>query len=368
MIDLSTLPDHARFSPSSMSRIINCPMSVTLSEKAPQRKKESVYAAEGTKAHAYCEQALIDGPEVLDTIDDPEMKEACRAYFNYCDPLIDKSIQYGIEDKLVIGPDLFGTIDCWVLHDDGTLELIDFKYGTGVAVSPERNKQLLTYAMLILNDENVDVWDEDVYGLRLTIAQPRTPGDPIASWDCTLDEVREHTEAVYAAMRDADQINPPGAQGDHCRWCDGKVICPILRGLEQGIKDWKQGDMNPAELGQRLRDAQVLEEMIKDLFAYGHAMLESGTNIPGWKLVPKRAMARWSDPEKVHAWARREGKLSTIYEKKLITPAQAIKLLGGDSVNHLIERTSSGTNLKPSDDPAPEAASLGDALSAIGSL
>lgn len=361
-----TLPAHAKYSPSASSRLLACPLSISLSEQAPPQP-ESPYAAEGTVAHAHCEEALLHYGAGIPAIEDREMRGAVQDYYDYINPLLDICEAYGIEEKAVANDEWFGTVDCYVRYD-GTLEIIDFKYGAGVVVSPDNNKQLMTYAGLILGDPEHDVVAADVDRIMLTIIQPRGAGDAIQSWECAIEDIEKHMDAMMLAMEKAEKPNPEGSMGEHCRWCNAKLICPVIKAAETGVRDWDSRDLSADDLGPLLADAQVIEAKIKELFSYAHAKLEGGMHIPGWKLVPKRATKKWINTDRLNSWAKRTGNLSVLYEKKLITPAQAIKLLGADSMNQFIESSSSGTNLKPTSDPADEVMSLGSALEAIGSL
>ena len=49
-------------------------------------------------------------------------------------------------DLSAYAPESFGTADC-IIAGDGTLHVIDFKYGTGVLVEAERNPQMMLYAL-----------------------------------------------------------------------------------------------------------------------------------------------------------------------------------------------------------------------------
>ena len=360
------LPAHAKYSPSSINRLLACPMSINLCAKAPPQR-ESAYAAEGTEAHQHCEDALLDYGASIAAIGDPAMKAAAQIYLDYCDPILGRANEYGIEAKAVYSEELFGTVDCYAL-EERTLHIIDFKYGMGVAVSPDRNTQLMTYAGLIIEDQAIKIGWGDVDTVRLTVIQPRTPGEPVESWDCYPDVIVDHMVEVLESIRESQGEDPAGEIGDHCRWCTAKIICPAVKAAEVGVMKWDSRAIPPEELGEMLVQAHVVEMKIKELFSYAHSRLEDGVFVKGWKLVPKRASKYWTDPEKLEAWAKRNGHLNKLYQKKLITPAQAAKLFDDDSVNRFIESRSSGTNLKPSSDKAPEVQSLGGALSAIGSL
>ena len=366
MTERRHLPDHAPYGPSGMHRIVECPMSVPLSLQAPP-EPESPYAKEGTTAHGHAEEALLSG-ETPVLPDDPEMQQGVEIYFKYCDPLIETAENYGVEARLVADEELFGTADCWVYNaETRVLEIIDFKYGFN-PVLPEENMQAMTYAALLFLDEEVPITEDMVDTVRLTIVQPRGAG--ISSWDTTPGRIGKHLEVVDGAINASKMDNPPGAMGDWCRWCPAKLICPILAAAEEGLISWDQRDLSDDELGSLLATAQVLEAKAKAIFAYAHSRMEDGQHVTGWKLVAKRANRRWIDKEKVLAWAKRNGKLNTLRKTELISPAQAAKVLGDgfESVEKYVESVSSGTNLKPSDDPAPEVPSVGAALSAIGSL
>lgn len=366
MIDRTTLPDHAPYSPSAMARIIQCPLSVSLSEQAPA-EPESAYAAEGTNAHEVAEDLLLGDEKIFKFNVPQEMFDAAQVYFDHCDPLLEQASTYGIEFKAVIDEELFGSIDCYAVVDNH-LHVIDFKYGAGVMVSPNRNKQLMTYAACLFLDEEVDL--PTVAGVTLTIIQPRAPGKAVQSWKCKPRDIDEHLQLVDGAINSAKMKNPPGRMGEWCRFCKAKIICPVIAAAESGVVNWKPNDLDLGDLGQLLLQAQVLEARAKALFTYAHARMEDGNKIPGWKLVAKRAQRKWTDEDAVKRWGKKHGMLKKLQKITLLSPAQIGKILGDDydSLSHLVESVSSGTNLKQDDDPAEEVQSLGNALEAIGSL
>ena len=365
-IERRHLPDHAPYAPSGMERIVECPLSVQLSRQAPP-EPESIYAKEGNVAHGHGEEALLSG-EVPNLPDDVEMQQAVEIYFNYCDPRIESATNYGVESKVIADEELFGTVDCWTYHKvGGVLEIIDFKYGYN-PVMPEENMQMMTYAACLFLDDEIPINEEMVNEIVLTVIQPR--GGGTKSWETTAARIGKHLEIIDGAINASKMDNPPGAMGHWCKWCPAKLICPILTAAEEGLTSWDTRDLSDEDLGKLLATAQILEQKAAAIFAYAHARAEDGQRITGWKLVAKRATRKWIDSVKVLAWAKRNGKLKLMMQPKLISPAQAGKLLGDDfeAVEKMIESISSGTNLKPSDDPAEEAPSLGSALSAIGDL
>lgn len=359
------LPAHAKFGPSSMGRIMACPASVALSEAAPPQP-ESPYAAEGTLAHECAEAMLLGEPLPEGPLPD-DMLPAVQEYFNLLDPLLDDADHYGIEERAIISNTLFGTVDCWMTQGR-TLFVTDYKHGQGVIVSPIENKQLMTYAALILSDEQISVSWDDIDEVILTIVQPRGQGLPITHWNCPTQRIQDHLIEVFDAMQLAEEAHPPIKIGDHCRFCRAKLTCPAMRKAEEGVLDWDSRDLDPEELGELLTMAHVLEARIKALFAYGHSRIEAGEPVPGWKLVPKRATRKWVDVDGVERWAKRNGKINLLHKKGLLSPTQAAKVLGDDysKIERFVDAVSSGTNIVPSEDSREEMQSPIKGLAALG--
>src|SRR5699024_10188969 len=150
-------------SASSSHRWMNCPRSVRLAEQMADNG--SVYAAEGSDAHALCEyklrQALgqeaqtpLESPAGLQYYDNAmedeargdaavvleEMEQIRRTCPH---PLV--MVEQRLDcSRWVKGG--FGTGDA-VIVAHGTLRIVDMKYGTGVAVSAENNSQMRLYAL-----------------------------------------------------------------------------------------------------------------------------------------------------------------------------------------------------------------------------
>ena len=355
---------HAKFGPSAMKRIIACPGSVLLCEQAPPAPP-SPYAEEGTRAHALAEALLLQ-EETLPEHDE-ETRAAVQVYVDYCDPLIDEATKYGIEATLHHSEDLFGTADCYALVKR-TLYVVDYKHGQGVTVSAARNPQGLTYAGLVFADSKTGITPDMVDNIVITIVQPRGQGEPVDEYISSPEEVAGHMAKVELAMQEAMSIKPRIQMGDHCRFCRAKLICPALKKAEQGVAEWDSRDLDEDELSEMLVMAKVIEQKIKDLYAYALVRLEQGEELPGWKLVPKRATRKWVDEEKVFRWAKKYGRIKEMYKRQLLSPAQAAKVLGDEyeSLTHLVESVSTGTNMAPEDDPREAVKSPFAKLAALG--
>ena len=102
-------------------------------------------------------------------------------------------------------------------------------------------------------------------------------------------------------------------------------------------------------LAETLDFLPILEGWIKNTreFAYGEA--EKGEAIPSWKLVEKRATRKWRDEEVTVKFLPKLGVgLDQLFEKKLITPAAAEKLLTKEQralLDELCVKESSGHTL-----------------------
>lgn len=367
------LPAHAKYGPSSMARIMACPASVTLQEQAPPQK-ESPYAAEGTRAHNLGEAMLMEDAlaihealkaceEAGDDMD--EVKAAVEVYVNHCNQYIDEADAYGIEAKVVLTDEIFGTADCYFLHN-GVLHVVDYKHGAGVTVSAENNKQALSYAALILHDDAININREDVKSLALTIVQPRGQGMPVSTWVCGLEDVEEHYANMMAAVRASKAAAPHAELGEHCKFCTAKLICPAMKAAERGVAEWDQRDLSPEELQQMLTDAKALEEKIKALFTYAYDRIEAGDNIPGWKLTAGRKSRVWEDEAALVRWAKRNGKMNILFKKSLLSPAQAAKVVSTESLEPFIGYKESKPSLKPESAPGEPVLNAGSALAALG--
>ena len=179
---------HALLSPSSAHRWMSCPGSVSLSRLFPD--ESSSYAEEGTLAHAWA-------AHLLDPQNQPQPAEALSSdnltFVQDYVLFVEREtaggvcrIEYPVSVSEVTGEaNAKGTIDCAALVN-GTLKIIDLKFGKGVKVDAEHNTQLMIYAAGAL--PLFDVIDE-VKDIELTIFQPRI--NNICSWKLTPAELEE---------------------------------------------------------------------------------------------------------------------------------------------------------------------------------
>ena len=183
---------HSLLSPSSAHRWLNCPPSARLGESIEDRASD--YAAEGTAAHTLGEYNLnvalgIPAPDPTPDLAyyNGEMEEMANGYAAYILELVETAKQNCADPEVLIEERLyfsryveggFGTVDCVVIAD-GTLRIVDFKYGQGVLVTAEGNPQLQLYALGAL-----ELFDGiyDIDRVAMTIYQPGATTYPPTRW------------------------------------------------------------------------------------------------------------------------------------------------------------------------------------------
>ena len=205
--------NHAILSASSSHRWMNCPPSVRLTEHMSD--SGSVYATEGSEAHALCEYKLrqVLGQDAQNPLESPgglqyydnAMEDAATGYAAFVLEKLEE-IRRTCPDPLVMVEqrldfsrwvkDGFGTGDA-IIVADGTLRIVDMKYGTGVAVSAENNSQMRLYALGALEMFG-ELYDIDTIAMTIwtTVAcrwsspttrhnQPAGSITPISCWPLT---------------------------------------------------------------------------------------------------------------------------------------------------------------------------------------
>ena len=106
--------------------------------------------------------------------------------------------------------------------------------------------------------------------------------------------------------------------------------------------------LSDEQLAEILDNADVIETWLKAVRGLAYQRVEQGHDVPGWKLVPKRAIRKWKDERIVKQRLASEG-LDGFMTEGLVTPAQAEKLAKKQGIQldlfDLIDAESSGMNL-----------------------
>ena len=310
---------HALLSASGASRWINCTPSARLEDTFGERKS-SIYAEEGTLAHELSELYL--NRDVLQAITDEqfegrlenimandlfngEMLDVVPIYTEYCSSQLAEAKTVNplavmeIEQKLDLTeyvPESFGTADCIIINDD-LLEVIDLKYGKGVPVYADWNKQLMLYGLGALHKYDTMY---DIENVRLTIVQPRI--NNISSFLISVAELRKWAEeelkpAAKLAFEGKGELNA----GDWCRFCAVRNKCRKL--YEQQLEIAKHEFAEPAlltddEIADIVKRTPKLVEWANSIQEYAQAKaINENKQWPGLKLVEGVSRRKWIDED-----------------------------------------------------------------------
>lgn len=360
--------EHALLAASAAHRWMNCPESVHLNVSIPDRG--SAYAAEGTDAHTLCEHKLKAalGMSTRDPTGDlsyynQEMEDCAIEYAAFINELLETAKQrcrdpkVAIEQRVHFSPwvaDGFGTADCIILCD-GTVHLVDFKYGQGIAVTAEGNVQLLCYALGIMAmfDGIYDITD-----ISMTIFQPRRSN--VSTATISKDALYQWAEETLKPAAILAFSGEGGFQcGDWCGFCGAKQIC---RARADANMELARYDFKPPPL---LEDSEVedilgridgLISWASDIKEYALKQALSGKVWNGWKLVEGRATRKYTDETAIAEVVKNAG--CDPYEHKVLGITNMQKVLGkarfDDLLSPYITRPQGKPTLVPDGDKRPE--------------
>jgi hypothetical protein len=349
---------------STAKRVINCPGSVALVAEMPPQPSSS-YAEEGTLLHDEisrflgdldyrftCSQELIQDKlwPALDLLDE-------------IDP--DKTMEYAVETRVGFGdllPGVFGSTDLMGRIGNKAI-ILDWKFGAGVPVPAEENEQLMFYAAAAMRTPEAKWVFDGATEVELVIIQPPT----IKRWTTTIERIKQFEQTLIRAVKIAEQPDAPLKNGDHCRWCAAKPVCPIMTGAVDRAIVMKMEKIDVDKIGAYLHNADLLEAWIKDLRSLAEEMMKKGKPVPGWKMVPKRATRSWVKEEDAKVALLQHLKESEVIETKLVSPAAAEKLLKAQKLklpDGLTVAISSGNTIAPESDPRPAVVLIGQQLNA----
>lgn len=383
---------HSNVSASSCERWWNCPGSVALSTKLPPAAPTK-YAAEGTAAHALCEKYLYNKIhyqckwdatyEIGETYEaddfrfkvNEEMAEAANLYVDTimqdikrigCN--LRKHVQLFGNDKEAwkhwdvdtqesvyvnwvnieqnfelkdVDSEARGTNDASIFVPGETLIVYDFKYGAGIPVEAEENKQMLYYAIGAAGDKLLDF-----KSIELVIVQPRAehPQGPVRRWVTTPQYVAQFKKELKEHIAQTRTPDAKTCTGKWCRFCNAKLICPAMRdkAYEVAKVDFMQTNsvkipdpktLSIEQIKLFLDNADILENYITAVREHAFNLLNRGEEIEGYKLVKSgKTHRKWNaEDEEIAAMLSLELGIDEkqLYQTKLKTPAQVEKLVKG---------------------------------------
>lgn len=349
---------HALLSASSSSRWIHCPPSARLCEGCED--KGSGYALQGTDAHSLCQYKLekalgrdAEDPTENLTFFDAEMEACAENYAVYVMEQLAKIRKICTDPVVLVEqrldfsryvPDGFGTGDC-VIVADGTLFVIDYKYGKGILVEAEKNPQMMCYALGAL-----ELFDGiyDVETVDMTIFQPRR--EHISTYTVSKAELLQWAaEVLTPAARLAYAGEGEYKAGGHCRFCKAKAACRKRAeyNLELARYDFAMPPvLENEEISAILPRIDALVSWAGDIKKYALSQALNGASYPGFKVVEGRSNRRYTDESAAAAAVLAAG--FDPYEQKLLGITAMTAALGKQKFEEIL----GGLTYKPQGRPA----------------
>lgn len=348
---------HAILSASGASRWMACTPSAVLEQQF--ENKSSVFAEEGTLAHELGELTLklnlgeitkrtfnskfkkiqenklysADMPDYVQTYVDTCLERVSEAKATTPDAL------FKIEQRLDFSewvPDGFGTGD-FVIIADGTMEVCDLKYGKGVPVSANNNKQMMLYALGAIAEFN---FLYDIQKVRMTIIQPRL--DNLSTFEVTTEDLLKWAED-YVRPRAELAIKGKGefCAGDHCKFCRAKAICRARaeKNMELAKYDFEEPELlDNNDVAYILSKIDELVNWAGDVKEFALEQALNGEEYDGFKVVEGRSNRKYADTEAIVEILRDNNfnDPDIFKPSELITLTNMEKLVGKKKLTELI--------------------------------
>lgn len=339
---------HALLSASSAARWLCCPPSAVAATMYPNL--DTAFTREGTSAHEVAEHvarhrdAGIDWQTVVWSDDvTPEMVRCAEAYADYIQELIvDDSAVVLLEQRVDFSPwvpDGFGTADCIIIQGN-RMDVVDYKYGQGVAVQAEENPQMMLYGLGAMNDFGMVY---DVQEVWLHIFQPRM--NNISAWSVPIAELLHWgDDAIAPTAALAAKGEGYYAAGPHCRFCPHAGACAALAEHCTALVEVPGTDIKaavrslaPWQVSNILYQEPTISAWLKAVKERALSQLLDGAEIPGFKVVSGRSTRTWADDLEVCQLLAAAGFSREEYTKtETLSPAAMEKAIGKKKVAELL--------------------------------
>lgn len=355
---------HAILSASSSSRWLACPPSARINAELPETT--SVYAEEGTKAHALAEKTLkgylAGGPAEVQS-DNEEMKEAVQRYVDVCIEKINAAkaaspdavvhVEFRLDFSTYV-PDGFGTGDM-VIVSDKSLEICDLKYGKGVPVSAEGNTQMRLYALGAVEEFGMLYAFDTVH---MTIIQPRL--DSVSTDALSAGMLLDWGRSIIPVAKLAYDGKGDFQAGDHCRFCKFRPRCKALAAyMAEKTALRKKQTLTDIETVAILQAAKDIKRWLTDLEDYALGKALDGYDWPGMKLVEGRSKRVITDPDAAAAALIDKGfDADAVYKPRELQTLTALEKLVGkkslaEALGDIIEKPDGKPTLVELSDKRP---------------
>jgi len=352
------MAQHAILSASGAKKWLNCPPSARLEQQF--NNSTSVAAEEGTLAHELGELTLQkelkhisirkfnsefkkiqahelfanDMPDYVDIYVNTCMEKVSEARAKTSDAVICLEQRLNFSEWV---PEGFGTGDM-VIIADGTIEIIDLKYGKGAPVSAIDNIQMRLYALGAIAEFE---FLYDMQNVKMTIIQPRL--DSISTDEIKAEDLLKWAEDVLkptAAL--AFKGEGDFCAGEHCSsgFCRAKAVCRAReeKNMELAVYEFSDGPtLNIDEIADIIGKCDELAKWAKDIQEYALEQAVAGIGYPGWKLVEGRSNRRYTDVDAISDILMDEFTQDKVYKPAEILGISAMeKSIGKKKFNELI--------------------------------
>jgi hypothetical protein len=356
---------HALLSASSSARWLACPPSAVAAEAYPN--EDTDYTREGTLAHEVAEtiargESFILDSEAIERGITQEMIECAEGYRDYIQEQIkDDSATVLIEQRVDFSPwvpDGFGTTDCIIIQGK-TMDVIDYKYGKGVAVSAVDNSQEKLYGLGALNEFG---FVYEIEKVRLHIYQPRL--NNVSVYELTAAELMSWAETeVKPTATQAAKGKGKYKPGEHCRFCPHAGKCRTLtkacteyvttNGMKASVEV-----LAPWEVADVLKMEPLISLWLKRVKDQALTTMLNGEEIPGFKVVAGRGSRAWKNEATVGSILKANGYGPDLtYKTELRSVADMEKTIGKKKVAELladsIEAKAGAPTVAPASDKRP---------------
>lgn len=334
------MSEHAKYSPSQLHRVIECPGSVALTADEPEETTN--YAEEGTMLHKAIEQLIKTNtlPELT-----KEQARACEEAFDYYDAVLkeaslDQVVSIDLEARTNLAylnlPECYGIADV-IIRTSSTLHVLDWKFGQGVEVHVKDNPQFMAYAVGACSSvQELLAYDKIV----THVVQPRI-NNMYAHEYAPQQLLLWVEETLRPAITSAENNGPCKAGLKQCQWCKAKYKCVARYDLakktaEQVFAMYARPSIDDDDLADLLAKAPFLEKYLSELKSHVFDRCLSGQGFPGYKVVCGRTSRAWKDENAAREWliaqTDKPGAPFTfedLYESKFVSPPKAEKLAKG---------------------------------------
>lgn len=284
---------HHPFSPSTLQRLSLCPGSWRMTKDIPE-PTQSDDAAEGTKLHEAVSTGNLDGLTA-------EQQESVTACIDFKNALINQSpgVVYDFSEmKVSVFDDdgetelTNGFIDFAVTRDDGTADLVDWKFGRGDVPDANGNYQLAAYALGVMQN----------FGCKSVTAhifQPRIHAH--TSYTFTNAEAILHN-IKFIINRAKSETMILSASDEACRYCRAASTCPACNQRYGLVPADIQNNMlsDPAKLLSLWERAQMATKLVDAIKSAVTDYIKEHGSLGDWTLEQRAGKREVSDVAKLY--------------------------------------------------------------------